>query len=63
MNNIIGALLFLLNPPPAPPPSEPAPQGGLTAEQMAQYEAEYNACAGAWDPNQCRADLYQRYYG
>ncbi|PAX08728.1 hypothetical protein [Sphingomonas lenta] len=60
--DVVATLLFLLNPPP-PPPEQPASEGSLTAEQQAQYEAEYNSCAGAWDPDQCRADPYERYYG
>ena len=63
MNAFLGLLMFFLSPPPPPPPSQPAPNNGLTAEQMAEYEAQYNACAGTWNPDQCRADLYQAYYG
>ncbi len=63
MNNVLGVLLFLLNPPPAPPPSEPPPESELSYEEQVEYEARYSSCDSTWNPDQCRADLYEEYYG
>lgn len=62
LGNILSALLFLLNPGPTPTPP-PAPPGSLNSEDAAAYEAQYLACAGTFNPDQCRADLYDRYFG
>jgi hypothetical protein len=57
-------ILALLGFPPAPPagePYQPGPNGPQTAEQAAQYEAEYSSCDGTWNPDQCRADVARKY--
>jgi hypothetical protein len=61
LRDVLGSILFLLNPGPAPEP-QPAPPGALTPEQAVAYETAYNNCAGSYDPDQCREDLYDRYY-